>query len=137
LRKVYDAGAGQGGVEPGVQLVIEALLQSPQFLYREELGAPDAVPASAGRVALTPYEVASELSFLITGTMPDDELFTAAMAGRLAGPDDYRREARRLLATPAATESTRRFLHQWLGTDRLGDVIKDQGVYPAFQADPA
>jgi len=137
LRKVYAEGASEGGLAQGVQLVIEVLLQSPQFLYREELGAPGAVPDSARRVALTPYEVASELSFLITGTMPDEDLFEAARSGRLQGPDDYRREAMRLLATPAATESTRRFLHQWLGTDRLEHVTKDQGVYPAFQADRA
>ena len=137
LRTVYATGAGSGGLSQGVQLVIEALLQSPQFLYREEMGAVDAVPDSTGRVSLTPYEVASELSFLLTGSMPDDELFMAAMTGQLEGPPDSQREATRLLATPAATDSTRRFLHQWLGTDRLGDVTKDQGRYPAFQADRA
>ena len=134
LRAVYAVGAEDGGLAPGVQLVTEALLQSPAFLYREELGAPDAVPDGQGRVALTPHEIASELSFLLTGTMPDDELFTAATTGHLAGPDDYRRQAQRLLATSAATESTRRFLHQWLGTDRLADVTKSSSVYPAFQA---
>jgi len=137
LRTVYAAGFDMGGLSQGVQLVLETLLQSPQFLYREELGAPDAVPDGAGKVALTPYEIAAELSFLLTGSMPDDELFMAATDGRLASPEDYQREALRLLATPAATDSTRRFLHQWLGTDRLGDVIKDHGRYPAFQADPA
>ena len=120
-----------------MQLVLETLLQSPQFLYREELGAPDAVAGSDGRVTLTPYEIASELSFLITGSMPDDTLFMAVLAGQFTGPDDYRREALRLLDLPAATDSTRRFLHQWLGTDRLADVVKDQGLYPAFPADPS
>ena len=136
LRAVYAAGAGTGGLTSGVQLVIEAVLQSPQFLYREELGAQDAVADGSGRVTLTPYEIASELSFLITGSMPDDQLFMAVMAGQFGGPDDYRREAVRLLGTAAATDATRRFLHQWLGTDRLADVVKDQGIYPAFQADP-
>ena len=137
LRTVYGVGSGTGGLAAGVQLVLEALLQSPEFLYREELGAQDAVPDGTGRVALTPYEVASELSFLITGSMPDDALFMTVMAGQFAGPDDYRREAQRLLATPAATDNMRRFLHQWLGTDRLGDVVKDRTIYAAFQADPS
>jgi hypothetical protein len=137
LRTVYAAGAAAGGLSQGIQLVIETLLQSPQFLYREELGAPDAVPAPFGSVALTPYEIASELSFLITGSMPDDQLFAAVRAGQFTGSADYRREALRLLATPAATDCTGRFLHQWLGTDRLSDVVKDAGLYPAFQADPA
>src|SRR3569623_1954691 len=77
LRTVYAAGARTGGLTSGVQLVLEAVLQSPQFLYREELGALDAVADGSGRVTLTPYEVASELSFLITGSMPDDQLFMA------------------------------------------------------------
>ena len=137
LRTVYSAGAVTGGLSGGVELMIETLLQSPQFLYREELGPPDAVPAPSGRVTLTASEIASELSFLITGSMPDDQLFAAVAAGQFEGPDDYRREAQRLLGTAAATASTGRFLHEWLGTDRLPDAVKDPGLYPAFQADPA
>ncbi|HEY4184670.1 MAG TPA: DUF1592 domain-containing protein [Polyangia bacterium] len=132
LRAVYTVGAQAGGLAGGVELVLETILQSPEFLYREELGAPEPAPGAPDEVQLTPYEVASELSFLMTGSMPDDLLFAAVTSGQFVGPDDHRREALRLLATPAAIETMRRFLHQWLATDRLADTRKDAGVYPAF-----
>jgi hypothetical protein len=131
LRSVYSAGARLGGFAGGVQLVLEAILQSPAFLYRSELGlANSAVPGEF--VRLTDDEVASELSFLITGSMPDVELFAAVDRGALKTQDDLRREAIRLMASPAAKPAFRSFLHQWLATDRLSSVAKDAVIYPAF-----
>lgn len=115
----------------GAQAMLEVVLQSPQFLYREELGATD---AGEGVTRLTSYEVASQLSFLITGSIPDDELWDAAKTGRLETTDDRRREATRLLGTPLARDTFRSFLHQWLTTDRLSTVTKDHAVYPGFDA---
>ena len=57
----------------GAQTVITAMLQSPSFLYRTELGT-----GSGNNFTLTPYEVANNLSYLLTGTMPDDTLMAAA-----------------------------------------------------------
>src|SRR5262249_6329258 len=62
------------------QLTIEAFLQSPAFLYRIEVG--DASKAVNGRVPLTSYEMASRLSYLLWGTMPDQALFDAAKMDR-------------------------------------------------------
>lgn len=134
LRGVYDQGALLGGFQLGVQLAVETVLQSPQFLYREELGiaAGQAVGPDVARFRLTSFEVASALSFLLTGTMPDAILLAAAAEGRLNAVDDYRRETRRLLGTPAARETMRVFLHQWLATDRLESTLKDPAVYPTF-----
>ena len=78
---MYAAGAATGGFQGGIQLMLEAVLQSPSFLYREELGAPDpSLPK--GVVRLTDYEVASELSFLLTGSMPDARSSPPRRAGR-------------------------------------------------------
>lgn len=133
LRALIVADAG--GLRRGVQTALEVMLQSPQFLYREELGAPG-VPAVAGAMTkMTPYEVASQLSFLLTGSIPDDELWRAVAQHRFEGPGDYRREAERLLRTPAARESMRAFLHQWLATDKLAATTKDATFYADF--DPA
>src|SRR5262249_46831402 len=57
----------------GAQAVISAMLQSPYFLYRSELGTP-----SGDRFTLTPYEIATELSYTLTGNTPDDTLLAAA-----------------------------------------------------------
>jgi hypothetical protein len=136
LRAVYTDGAATGGFKGGIQLMLEAILQSPSFLYREELGAPDP-SLTPGLVRLTDYEVASELSFLITGSMPDATLAAAADAGHLKTPLDLQRETARLLASPAAQANFRSFLHQWLGTDQLGSLSKDPTVYPAYGKDLA
>jgi hypothetical protein len=134
LRALYDEGAQSGGAALGAQLVIEAVLQSPQFLYREELGESGA-PAPgvpAGFVRLSPFELASELSFLMTGSLPDPTLWAAVAEGRFSTAEDLRREARRLRESAAAATTLRTFLHQWLATDRLPLVIKDAAVYPRF-----
>jgi hypothetical protein len=131
LQAVYTAGAAAGGFTVGLQTMLEAVLQSPAFLYREELGAPDpSVPA--GVVRLTDYEVASELSFLFTGSMPDAELFTAAQSGALRTPDQLGAQATRLLATTGAKPEMRSFVHQWMATDQVSTANKDAIVYPQF-----
>jgi hypothetical protein len=135
LRAAYAADAQtSGGFARGVQTMLEVILQSPQFLYREELGPFDAAASPAASVRLTDYEVASELSFMVTGSIPDDALWADVMAGRFQTADDLRRVATRLLATPAAKDALRSFLHQWMATDRLSTLTKDPTFYPTFDA---
>jgi len=131
LQTVYAAGSATGGFKGGIQLMLEAVLQSPGFLYREELGAPDpSLPK--GVLRLTDYEVASEVSFLFTGSMPDAPLFAAAQNGTLKTVDDIQREATRLMASPEAKPAFRSFLHQWMATDQVSTVNKDSSIYPSF-----
>jgi hypothetical protein len=130
LKAVYQTAYDIGGFALGIQTALEAILQSPAFLYREELGSG---PAAVGDlVSLTDYEVASELSFFLTGTMPDDALLAAAGEGRLRTAEDLRREGERLLQTPSAKANLRQFFHQWLATNRLSTLTKDPAVYPDF-----
>ena len=132
LRDVYRNAARLLGFNGGIQTALEAILQSPQFLYREELGPLEADSTPGNPVRLTNYEVASELSFLLTGTSPDDELWRAVEAGNFQSREDYRREAQRLLASAGARDTLRAFLHQWLATDRLPGLTKDLTAYPSF-----
>jgi hypothetical protein len=132
LRDMFEAAIATGSFALGIQTALELILQSPQFLYREELGPWDAPAASGTVVPLTDYEIASELSFMLTGSMPDAELWSAAADGRLRNADDRRREARRLLATGGAKETLRAFLHQWLGTEHVIELRKDPAFYPTF-----
>lgn len=133
LQTVYTAGAASGGLQGGIQLMLEAVLQSPSFLYREELGAPDpSLPKAV--VQLTDYELASELSFLLTGSMPDATLFAAVQGATFKTVDDTRAQATRLLATPQARPALRAFLHQWMATDQVASIDKDATVYPHFNA---
>jgi len=130
LRAVYQSAAAIGDFRTGIQTTIEAILQSPSFLYRRELGG-DAAQPNAPRL-LNDYELASELSFLITGTMPDDELLAAASQGRLHVAAELRRQAERLFQTAGAKANLREFFHQWLATTLLQGLTKDPLVYPTF-----
>jgi len=111
--------AAEASFSSGVEAVVSAMLQSPYFLYRTELGPDDAGPGST--VALTPYEVASSLSYLLIGSMPDDQMMQAAdtaAAGGTAFPLDA--QAARLMADPRVSDSVMRFATGWLYLERLG-----------------
>jgi hypothetical protein len=113
-----------------VQLTTEALLQSPQFLYRVELGDP--ATAEPDRIKLTPFEVASRLSYLLWGRAPDAALLAKAQAGQLDSATDRESEARRLLADPRAREMFVEFHRQWLDFDQLAKEPKDAQTFPAY-----
>jgi hypothetical protein len=115
--KLYALGA-ERSVADGVRLCIEALLQSPSFLYRSELGAPSA-PAGA-RTALRPWELASALSFFFTDSLPDAELLRAAEDGSLSHDEGYTRQVERLLTQPRVRATLGRVFLKWLG---LGDGV--------------
>jgi hypothetical protein len=110
----------------GVEAAITAMLQSPYFLYRRELG-PDA--AGSGLVNLTPYEVASSLSYLLVGSMPDAQLMSAADNGALSSKSDLDQQAARLLQDPRSLNIVMDFFASWLGLGRLDTTIKDDTVF--------
>jgi hypothetical protein len=112
----------------GVELVITAMLQSPGFLYRGELGTN----VVNGRIALDGYEIATRLAYGLTNTMPDDALFAAAGAGTLGTRDGVRAQATRLLATPAAQQMVADFHDQLLHMRDFDGVKKDAKTAPLF-----
>jgi hypothetical protein len=85
----------------GARLVLQAMLLSPNFLYRWELG-PQPATAQANVIKLTAHELASRPSYFRWGSMPDAALFAAADGGRMLTAADLEREARRMLASPRA-----------------------------------
>lgn len=110
----------------GIRWTIAAILQSPNFLYRTELGEH----VGEGIYQLTPHELASELSYLITGGPPDAQLTAAADDGSLADPDTLAAEATRLLAAAESDATLHRFVDEWLHIDRLKTVPRDMTLYP-------
>ncbi len=125
---LYTTVAVEDGFLEGVKTVLTAMLQSPHFLYRTELGGA----AASGVVQLTPHEIASELSYLFWGTLPDAELFAAADAGKLGTPDEMAAQAERLLADPKSDAVLDRFVEQWLLVGNVVNVPKDAAIYPGF-----
>ncbi|MGK3999374.1 DUF1592 domain-containing protein [Sorangium sp. So ce1024] len=117
--------------EQGVRHVIEAMLQSPHFLYRvelsEELDGERIIP-------LDGYEIATRLSYLLWNSLPDDALLEAAEGGALGTPAGIEAEARRMLADPRAASVLTDFHDQWLQVSRYDDLMKDPALYPDFDA---
>lgn len=110
------------------QTVLEAMLVSPHFLFRPELD-PD--PAGTTPHLLAPYEVASRLSYAVYRSMPDQELFDAAEAGKLAEPAELRAQLERMLASPKNAFGTT-FPAQWLGTSGIATESFDADLFPKF-----
>src|SRR5204863_1816583 len=98
-----------------VEVTLRAMLQSPHFLYRLELG--NTSPGAA--VALTPYEIASRLSYAFWGSMPDDALFAAADADHLKTNEQIVQQARRLWASTRSKPVMEQFYVEWLDLDSV------------------
>lgn len=129
-REVFAPTAAELGFTGGVKWTLAALLQSPHFLYRTELG-PE-TPPLAGPVRLTDHEIASELSYLLWASMPDEELLNAADAGQLHTAEQVAGQARRLFASPRSRASLDRFVTRWLKLDAVLWAPKDPVAYPDF-----
>jgi hypothetical protein len=125
---LFDSPAAGGNFDEGMRLVITAMLVSPTFLYRAEVGEPD----GEGRFRLTQYEIASALSYLYWASMPDATLFESAAQGALDTPEKLEAEAQRLLDDPRARTQLGEFSLQWLRSDNVVNATKDPTVYPSF-----
>ncbi len=104
------------------------VLISPRFLYLLEPIGPDQGPRE-----LTPYEVASRLSYFIWSTMPDDALFELAAEGTLLRPKVLRRQINRMLEAPQARRFVEQFTDQWLDLPALDRVAVNPQFYPDFK----
>jgi hypothetical protein len=134
LAAVYAKARADFDVPTSVQTVLQVFLTSPNFLYRVELGAPDARAAGAKVVPLTSWELASRLSYFLLGSMPDDALFQAASADALRTPDQVAAQARRLLAggNGAVTDRIAQFFTEWMHLVNVASMQKDKTAFPSF-----
>jgi hypothetical protein len=129
---LFELGHADAGFAEGARLVVQAALQSPQFLYHFELGLP---PAEADDVvALDGFELASRLSYFLWDTMPDEALLQAAAVGELDAPEALRDQAERMLEDPRAADAIASFHRQWLHLDGLAGLEKNAEYYPQFDA---
>ena len=112
----------------GARVVVEAMLQSPKFLFHTEAGAD-------GRSV--DYAIASRLSYLLLDTMPDRALLEEAARGGLRSPEARERVARRLLASPQSAEARDEFFHQWLRFDHVLNATKERRRFPEFTPEMA
>ncbi len=120
--ELYDTVSANGdGFEVWLKWAVTAMLASPYAIFRSEVGEP----AADGNYELSPYEIASALSYFARGRGADAALLARAEAIASEGPAAYLREARALMfddvgaLRPEARSVLQSFFDQWLGTAGL------------------
>jgi hypothetical protein len=125
LMAFYASGRAAGTFDDGVRDAISAILASPYFLYRAEVGG-----AGAGVRTLSDLELASRLSFFLWSSIPDDELLKLAEESRLSKPGVLAAQVTRMLADPRATSLSEDFAFQWLNIAKLDQITPDRQQFP-------
>ena len=130
LFTAYTAGrADSGTYAQGLASVIEMALQSPQFLYRVEVGVP--VPGKAIR-RLTSGEMATRLSYSLWGSMPDASLLTVAAANGLDTADQIKAQAQQMLQDPRTRELLHYFADTLYGIGGSDALVRDPTIFPTY-----
>lgn len=119
------------GFEGAVGVALQAVLISPNFLFRvEEAGAGEL--AGKGSRLLSDHALASRLSYFLWSSMPDDELLRLAGEGRLRSPEVLEAQVARMIDDPRSREFVENFASQWLQTRFLDAVSPDPKLFPTF-----
>jgi hypothetical protein len=125
-----QASAALGGFDRGLEYAIVAMLQSPHFLYRPQIGETD--PAHADELRYSSLEMASRLSFFLWNSVPDEELLSAAEKGSLVDDAGLAAQVERMLVSPRAHEGLRAFVTDWLKLRELDHLMKDPTLFTYF-----
>ncbi len=130
LMVFYRKGRGEGTFETGVQVALERLLASPDFLFRIE---EDHTPAPGTRVyRVSDLELASRLSFFLWSSMPDDQLLDVAGKGLLRNPQELRRQTLRMLKDRKSEALINNFAGQWLRLRNMPGIDRNAQMFPDF-----
>jgi uncharacterized protein DUF1592/uncharacterized protein DUF1588/uncharacterized protein DUF1585/uncharacterized protein DUF1587/uncharacterized protein DUF1595/cytochrome c len=130
LLAFYERGRRELDFDYGVQSAIEAMLVSPDFLFRVERDPKTAAPGAVYR--LNDFELASRLSFFLWSSVPDDELLNLAEQGKLKNPLALAKQTRRMLDDPRSQAFVNNFGGQWLHLRNLETVTPDPDIFPNF-----
>jgi hypothetical protein len=123
------------GYAGGLRVVVQTMLQSPNFIYRVEL---QPVKAGSGEaLTLDAYELASRISFFLLSTTPDDELLASAQSGALMTDAGLDGQVDRLIEDERFDDTLASFHLQWLDIRHVESLTKDEKLYPAYNADLA
>ncbi len=129
MKFVAQAKADGQDNEHGIQLALEAILVSPNFLFRVEHDPRSEPRAQAGGLPephkLADLELASRLSYFLWSSMPDDELLNLAEASKLHDPVTLNAQVKRMMADPRSSALSENFAGQWLEIRNLDYVKPD------------
>jgi hypothetical protein len=128
--RMFTAGRAEGSFDTGIQRGVQFILASPKFMFRLERLAR---PAASGPTApLSPADLASQLSFFLWSSLPDDALLDAAAKGTLREPRVFETQARRLLADRRSSALVENFAGQWLQLRNVRSLLPNSDAFPDF-----
>jgi hypothetical protein len=130
LMRFYEQGAQEGGFEVGVRVGLQAILASPEFIFRFEREPSGVQPGESFR--LSDVDLATRLSFFLWASGPDQELLDLASRNQLSNPAVLERQVRRMLQDPRSEALSTRFLSQWLKLQDVGKVWPESYLFPDF-----
>ena len=132
MKFVAMAKASGQSTEQGIQLALEAMLVSPEFLFRMERDQSPTDPDKIHRVS--DVELATRLSYFLWSSMPDDELLGLAEAGKLHDQTVLDVQVKRLMTDKKAAAFADNFAGQWLEIRNLDSIKPDPQKFPLWNA---
>jgi hypothetical protein len=126
----YEQGRKEGDFEIGIRHALQAVLASPQFIFRLERAPAGVKPGQNYRI--TDIDLASRLSYFLWSTVPDKELVDLAMKGRLRAPGVLEAQVERMLRDDRSNSLATRFASLWLRLQDLDKIHPDALTFPAF-----
>jgi hypothetical protein len=126
----YEEARVQSGFDAGIEMALRAILASPEFLFRIEQDPDGIAPNTPYRIS--DVELASRLSLFLWSSIPDDELLSVAMDGKLKEPPVLEQQINRMLADPRSHALVTNFAGQWLNLRSLAGVTPDPRSFPDF-----
>jgi hypothetical protein len=130
LMRYFEEGRADGGFEDGIELALRRMIAGPEFIFRAEADPEGVAPGEI--YAIADVELASRLSFFLWSSIPDEELLSLAVDGRLADENEFAGQVERMLRDPRARAFVENFAGQWFALRNLDGVIPDPEVYPDF-----
>jgi hypothetical protein len=130
LMRFFEEGGEPGGFEMGIRTAIQAILASPDFVFRFEERPRDVEPGESYRIG--GHDLATRLSFFLWARPPDAELMSIADRGELSDPEILERQVFRMLEDPRSEALGSRFAGQWLRLQDLEKVHPDRLLFPDF-----
>jgi hypothetical protein len=130
LLSFYQTGRNYGNFDSGIRTGIQAIIASPEFIFRFER-APESLPPGMN-YRVGNLELASRLSYFLWSSAPDEQLITVAGQGKLRDPAVLEKQVRRMMADPRSSALAANFAGQWLHLQNLKDANPDLFLYPNF-----
>jgi hypothetical protein len=130
---VQKAEKEEGSLAEGLAVGIQAVLVSPDFLFRIERDRMGTAATTKAHYPISQHELASRLSYFLWSSMPDAQLRRAADMGTLRNPAVLAAQVRRMLRDPKANALAENFGGQWLQFRALESVTRDKDRYPDFE----